>query len=99
MIFSKRIVLLEQFRVGKSLLMRRFIENLFRPNYKSTLGIQKKVIILPNGDQLSLIVWDLQDFSSIAKARAFYLLGSEGFMCIFDTIRPITRISFEGYTN
>ncbi|RDK88360.1 Rab family GTPase [Marinirhabdus gelatinilytica] len=94
---SKKIVLLGQFGVGKSSLLRRFLENVFETDYKPTLGVQikKKMLDLPSGDKLSMIIWDLEGFMAIAKARASYLLGSEGFIYVFDVTRPITYENLE----
>ncbi len=89
---TKKIVLLGQFGVGKSSLMRRFLEDKFEHNYMPTLGVQikKKVLELPSGGELNMIIWDLEGFSSISKTRASYLLGSNGFIYVFDLTRPIT---------
>ena len=47
----KKIVLLGNFGVGKTSLMRRFIDDTFSEDYKVTLGvqIQKKVVELRSG--------------------------------------------------
>lgn len=89
---TKKIVLLGHFGVGKSSLVRRFLSNVFEQDYMPTLGvqIQKKLIALPNGNTLSMIVWDLEGFSSVARTRASYLLGSNGFIYVFDLGRPYT---------
>lgn len=88
----KKIVLLGQFGVGKTSISRRFIENLFDHDYLPTLGVQikKKRIKLPSGNELSMIIWDLEGFSAVAKTRASYLLGSNGFVYVFDITRPFT---------
>ena len=88
----KKIVLLGQFGVGKTSLVRRFITNEFVKDYKTTLGVQikKKEITLPSGKSLSMIIWDLEGFSSISKTRNSYLLGTHGFIHVFDLTRPST---------
>lgn len=92
---SRKIVLLGQFGVGKTSLVRRFIEDNFGDNYKSTLGVEisKKKINFPSGKVVSLIIWDLEGFSNISKTRKAYLVGSKGFMYVFDVTRPVTYIS------
>lgn len=89
---TKKIVLLGQFGVGKSSLMRRFIEDKFEHNYQPTLGVQikKKVLQLPSGKELNMIIWDLEGFSSVSKTRASYLLGSNGLIYVVDLTRPVT---------
>ncbi|GER60129.1 GTP-binding protein [Patiriisocius marinus] len=89
---SKKIVLLGHFGVGKSSLIRRFVENTFSENYKVTIGVHifKKVVEVSNSDSISLIIWDLEGQDDIKKTRSSYLLGTNGFIYVFDLSRPIT---------
>ena len=88
----KKIVLLGHFGVGKTSLMRRFIDDTFSEDYKVTLGvqIQKKVVELRSGKKLSLIIWDVEGNTTIKNARLSYLLGSNGFIYVFDATRMDT---------
>jgi len=87
---SKKIVLLGHFGVGKTSLFRRFIDNEFSEDYKVTLGVQikKKTIEMPDGRELSMIIWDTEGHTDIEDTRKSYLLGSNAFIYVFD----ITRI-------
>ncbi len=90
---SKKVVLLGHFGVGKTSLFRRFIENEFSEEYKVTLGVQikKKVIQLPDGRELSMIIWDTEGHSdSVQDTRKSYLLGSNAFIYVFDLTREDT---------
>ena len=88
----KKIVLLGHFGVGKTSLMRRFIDDTFSEDYKVTLGvqIQKKVVELKNSKKLSLIIWDVEGNTTVKNARLSYLLGSNGFIYVFDATRMDT---------
>lgn len=89
---SKKVVLIGHFGVGKTSLMKRFIDNSFSEDYKVTLGvqIQKKSISLKNECKLSFIIWDLEGNTSITKTRASYLLGANAFIYVFDATRTET---------
>lgn len=89
---SKKIVILGHFGVGKSSLIRRFVENVFSEDYKVTIGvhISKKTIEVTGDDSVSFILWDLEGQDDINKTRASYLLGSHAFIYVFDLSRPIT---------
>ena len=89
---TKKIVLMGQFGVGKSSIARRYLLDLFETDYLPTLGVQikKKVIEMPSGKLISMIIWDLEGFSSVSKTRASYMLGSNSFIYVFDLTRPFT---------
>lgn len=93
----KKIVLLGQFGVGKTSLLRRFITNEFAKDYKTTLGVQikKKKVILPSGNVMSMIIWDLEGSSSVSKTRPSYLLGTDAFIHVFDITRPVTYFNLD----
>ena len=92
---AKKIVILGQFGVGKTSLTRRFVDQAFSEDYLVTLGVQikKKTLTLKNGDELSLIIWDIEGTRSVKDTRASYLLGSQAIIYVFD----VTRI--ETYEN
>ena len=86
---SKKVALVGSFGVGKSSLFRRFIDDAFSEDYKSTLGvqIQKKVIPMNDGSELSLIIWDTEGHQEISESRSAYLMGSHCFIYVFDVTR------------
>ncbi|MDH7447499.1 Rab family GTPase [Aquimarina sp. 2201CG14-23] len=86
---SKKVVLLGHFGVGKTSLFRRFIDNEFSEDYKVTLGVQikKKVVEMPDGRELSMIIWDTEGHADIEDTRKSYLLGSNAFIYVFDLTR------------
>lgn len=92
MIASKKIVLLGHFGVGKTSLIRRFVEDTFSKDYKVTIGVHvsKKEIVISGKENLSLIIWDLEGYDDIKKTRSSYLLGTHGFIYVFDLSRPET---------
>lgn len=89
---SKKIVLLGHFGVGKSSLIRRFVENTFSENYRVTIGVHifKKEVQIPSGEDVSLVIWDLEGNDDINLTRPSYLLGTNGFIYVFDLSRPVT---------
>lgn len=86
---SKKVVLLGHFGVGKTSLMRRFVENAFSEDYHVTLGvqIQKKVINVSSSKTLSMIIWDIEGNTTVKNTRSSYLLGTSGFIYVFDATR------------
>ena len=88
---TKKIVILGHFGVGKTSLIRRFTDNEFKSDYKATIGVQvRKKDVEINGNIVSLVIWDLEGTPCISETRRSYLLGSSGFIYVFDLSRPET---------
>ncbi len=92
MIASKKIVLLGHFGVGKTSLIRRFVQDIFSKDYKVTIGvhISKKEVLISENKKVSLLLWDLEGHEDIKRTRPSYLLGTHGFIYVFDLSRPET---------
>ncbi|MEP0263189.1 Rab family GTPase [Dokdonia sp.] len=88
---SKKVVLLGHFGVGKSSLLRRFVENTFSENYTVTIGvhIMKKEVQLEK-ENITLVIWDVEGTDDFTKYRPSYLMGASSFIYVFDASRPIT---------
>ena len=91
---TKKIVLVGHFGVGKSSLIRRFVNNAFSDDYKVTIGvnIMKKEITI---DQtiFSFVIWDVEGNESIEDIRASYLSGAAGFIYVVDATRKSTFVN------
>ncbi len=88
---SKKIVLLGHFGVGKSSLLRRFVENTFSENYTVTIGVHiMKKEIMAEGNNITLIIWDVEGTDDFTKYRPSYLLGASSFIYVFDASRAVT---------
>jgi small GTP-binding protein len=82
--FSYKIVLVGNFGVGKTSLIRRFVDNSFSEEYLSTIGvsISKKVI----GDA-TVMIWDIEGHTEFKPIFKQYLLGAKGFIVVADLLR------------
>lgn len=91
MVHPKKIVILGHFGVGKTSLLRRFIDEAFSEDYLVTVGVHvKKKDVVVDDHTLTLIIWDIEGNTSIDKARNSYLIGTDGFIYVFDISRPET---------
>jgi small GTP-binding protein len=84
--------LLGEANVGKTSLVYRFIENKFRENYKSTLGVNllKKDFTLKEFGDISAQIWDLGGQESFKSLRKLYLEGANGALLVYDTTKEKT---------
>ena len=92
--YSIKVCLLGEANVGKTSLVYRFIENKFREDYKSTLGVNllKKDMDIDKYKGISAQIWDLGGQESFKSLRSLYLQGANGALVIYDTTN---RRSFE----
>jgi len=81
-----KLVLLGEANVGKTSLVYRFIEDKFRENYKSTLGVNllKKDIEHNKYGSVSAQIWDLGGQESFKSLRRLYLEGANGALLVYD---------------
>lgn len=81
-----KLVLLGEASVGKTSLVYRFIENKFRENYKSTLGVNllKKDMNVAGYGDVSAQIWDLGGQESFKSLRKLYLEGANGALLVYD---------------
>jgi len=79
------------FAVGKTSLVKRFVESIFSEKYHSTIGvtIDTKLVDV-NGKKVMLVVWDLAGEDGIQKVNPGYLAGAGGYLLVADGTRPET---------
>lgn len=94
--YSKKVCLLGDEGVGKTSLIRRFVENTFDDSYIKTIGtkISKKETVIQGRDgqpvQLNFMIWDILGHKSSKRVPPTYYAGVEGIMAVFDLTRPET---------
>ncbi len=86
---TKKIVVVGHFNVGKSSMIRRFVQNEFSDDYMVTIGVHilKKTVKISSNDEVALVIWDIEGKEDIQTVRASYLLGTSGFIYVFDPTR------------
>jgi small GTP-binding protein len=88
---QKKICMLGGFSVGKTSLVKRFVDSVFSETYLTTVGVKidKKTVDL--SDRIvNLILWDLAGEDDISSFRMSYLRGSAGYVLVADGTRPST---------
>jgi small GTP-binding protein len=87
---QKKICMLGGFSVGKTSLVKRYVQSIFSETYLTTVGVKidKKTVTM--GDRtVHLILWDLAGEDDMSSLRMSYLRGSAGYVLVADgTRRP-----------
>ena len=83
--------MLGSFAVGKTSLVRRYVESIYSDTYHTTVGVKisKKVVQVKNG-QVHLVLWDLYGEDDFQKMHWNHLQGAFGYLLVADGTRPAT---------
>lgn len=97
---QKKICLLGDFAVGKTSLVRRYVEGRFDDKYLSTVGVKiaRRSLSRAYGT-LNLLVWDLAGSDEFTKTAASYLRGAAGALIVCDLTRPETLETLSFYAH
>lgn len=88
---QKKICLLGSFAVGKTSLVRRYVESIYSETYQTTVGVKvDKKVVQVNSTELTLVLWDLYGEDEFQKMRWSYLRGSAGYLLVADGTRRAT---------
>lgn len=101
MAIAKKVCLLGEFAVGKTSLIRRFVEGRFDESYLSTIGVQvsRRSVTLDEATApaVNLYVWDTagsEPFSAVVRS---YYQGSRGAILVCDLTRAETLQALAHY--
>jgi hypothetical protein len=89
--YIRKVCLLGDGGVGKTSLVRRYVEDLFNDKYIVSFGtkVSKKVLIIDEVE-LTLMVWDVLGQKSDDSLHAAYYKGANGALLVGDLTRPET---------
>ena len=89
---TRKICMIGDFAVGKTSLVSRFVHSTFSDRYLTTVGVKidTKLVELPSGDSLKLVLWDLAGKSAFAEIDTSYLRDASGYLLVVDGTRPET---------
>ena len=95
-IVQKKICMLGSFSVGKTSLVRQFVEGQFTDKYLSTIGVKvsRKTVERPQS-QLKFLIWDLAGGDDFTQVGNNYLRGAKGALIVCDLTRAETLAEFE----
>ena len=90
-VLQKKICMLGGFSVGKTSLVKRYVQSIFSETYLTTVGVKidKKTVDL--SDRIvNLILWDLAGEDDINTFRMTNMRGAAGYVLVADGTRPST---------
>ena len=88
---QKKICMLGSFSVGKTSLVRRFVESIFSDAYQTTIGVKiDKKVVRAGDEDVTLVLWDIHGEDVYQKIRMSYLRGMSGYLLVVDGTRRQT---------
>ncbi|MFX1344070.1 MAG: Rab family GTPase [Promethearchaeota archaeon] len=90
--FTFKCIIIGPGAVGKSSLIRRFVENKFEISYKFTIGVDflAKTIEFEKGKLAKLSIWDVGGQERFKFLRRNFYEGTHGALLVFDLSRANT---------
>jgi small GTP-binding protein len=88
---QKKICMLGATGVGKTSLVSRFVSSLFSDKYLTTIGVKvDKKDMAVDGQDITLMLWDIYGQDEFQTVRASYLRGASGYLLVADGTRVQT---------
>ena len=85
---KKKICLVGQFGVGKTSLVRRFVDSIFDERYLTTIGVKiDRKDVTVGSESITLMLWDLAGEDDLAQLNASHLRGASGYILVADGCR------------
>lgn len=85
---QKKVCLLGATGVGKTSLIKQYVEGIFSNRYLTSIGVKvdKKVVALPDKD-IQLMLWDIEGIDRYCGFQPKYLRGAAAYIIVADQTR------------
>ena len=88
---SKKVCMLGSLSVGKTSLVRRFVQSMFSDDYLTSIGVKvDKKILRVKDEDVELVLWDIYGHDKFQKVQMSYLRGMSGYLLVVDGTRKQT---------
>lgn len=85
---AKKICMVGPFAVGKTSLVKRFVESIFSDKYLTTIGVKiSKKVVDVGDDQIQLMIWDIEGVDIFTDLKPSFLRGAAGAFLVLDGTR------------
>ncbi|OLS14541.1 MAG: small GTP-binding protein [Promethearchaeota archaeon CR_4] len=100
--FATKVILCGDYQVGKTSLIRRYVEEKFMDSYATTIGVDitKKTISIAEGCQVEFLIWDIAGQRKQFHAyRSRFYAGASCVFIVYDKTRPDSFASIDYWLN
>tara|TARA_A200000113_G_scaffold218540_1_gene226172 strand:+ start:1579 stop:2064 length:486 start_codon:yes stop_codon:yes gene_type:complete len=87
-VIQKKVCILGPTGVGKTSLIKQFVEGIFSEKYKTTIGVKiDKKQVNKEGRGIQLLIWDLEGIDRYCGFNPRYLRGASAYIVVVDQTR------------
>src|SRR5688572_28118748 len=88
---QRKVCVLGAFGVGKTSLVRRYVESIFSDTYLTTVGVKiDKKTLTVGAEPVTLVLWDIAGEDDVNAIRMTYVRGAAGYFLVVDGTRAET---------
>ncbi|MDU0353626.1 Rab family GTPase [Paraglaciecola aquimarina] len=85
---QKKICILGASGVGKTSLIKQFVDGIFSEKYLTTIGVKiDKKVVETKADTVQLMIWDIEGIDRYCGFKPKYLRGASAFIIAVDRTR------------
>jgi len=90
-VIQKKVCMVGVFGTGKTCLVQQYVHSIFAAKYLTTVGVKiDRKDVQSNGEDIRLMLWDLEGRDGIRDVNASYVRGAHGIIYVADGTRPET---------
>ncbi len=95
-----KVILMGDYAVGKTCIIRRYVSNTFIEDYKPSLGVDITSQELSfDQDEVQLQIWDMSGQTDFKLVRRQFMSGTDCGIMVFDLTRPDSLNNIERWIN
>jgi hypothetical protein len=86
-----KVCMVGSFAVGKTSLVRRYVETLFSDKYQTSIGVKvDRKDVMVGTTQVRFIIWDLAGEDAFCRMQTTFMRGAAGYLLVADGTRAHT---------
>jgi small GTP-binding protein len=92
-VIQKKICLLGASSVGKTSLVKKFVEGIFNEKYLTSIGVKvDKKVVSVKSQEVQLMLWDVEGYDRYNVFQDKYLRGAAAYIIVVDQTRKASLL-------
>lgn len=92
-LYNFKLIMVGAGGVGKTSLIKKYVENKFSESYKETIGVNILIKDLQiDNKKVQLLCWDVAGQEKFGRVRQMYYRGASAAMVVYDVTKPSTYL-------